>query len=141
MKRQLLLLCLILLATVAFAGEHQHAAVASSPGFEKMKSLVGEWKGEWSHPTLGKGDIKLTVKDVSGNRVQGDHSFSKDGRWTHAPVDGTIQEKDGVSYLTFERQARPSNVTNVFKIVSEAHMEGTASGTRVTTITLDKVAK
>ena len=128
----LVLSLILVVATSALCG----AAEAGD-----LQFLVGEWKGEWSHPTLGKGDIKLTVKEVSGNRVQGDHSFSKDGRWTYAPVDGTIQEKDGVSYLTFERQARPSNVTNVFKIVSEAHMEGTASGTRVTTITLDKVAK
>ncbi len=59
MKRQLLLLCLTLLATVAFAGEHQHAAVASSPGFEKMKSLVGEWKT--TVPNMGEVTATYTL--------------------------------------------------------------------------------
>ncbi len=44
MKRLLVIFFLVLLAAAAVAGEHQHAALVSSPGFDKMKTLVGEWK-------------------------------------------------------------------------------------------------
>jgi hypothetical protein len=53
MTRRLTLVLIILIATAAIAGEHHHMANAPvSPSFEKMKSLVGEWKADI--PQMGK---------------------------------------------------------------------------------------
>ena len=45
-------LTILLVAAAAFAGEHQHATAALSPGFDKMKALVGEWTA--NVPNMGK---------------------------------------------------------------------------------------
>ena len=50
--KKILVFTILLVAAAAFAGEHQHATAASSPGFDKMKALVGEWTADV--PNMGK---------------------------------------------------------------------------------------
>ncbi|HEY8133583.1 MAG TPA: hypothetical protein VII12_17025 [Thermoanaerobaculia bacterium] len=50
--KKTLVFTILLVAAAAFAGEHHHATAASSPGFDKMKALVGEWTA--NVPNMGK---------------------------------------------------------------------------------------
>src|SRR3989442_1516125 len=50
MKKSLVFM-ILLVAGAAFAGEH-HGTLKSSPGFDKMKSLVGDWTA--TVPNMGK---------------------------------------------------------------------------------------
>jgi hypothetical protein len=52
MIRKLTFVLIILVATAAVAGEHHMANMPKSPSFEKMKSLVGEWKA--TIPQMGE---------------------------------------------------------------------------------------
>src|SRR5712691_10845135 len=58
MKKTLVFM-ILLVAAAAFAGEHQHATAASSPGFDKMKALVGEWTA--TVPNMGKVTATYTM--------------------------------------------------------------------------------
>ncbi len=57
MKR-LLVASLVLVATAAVAGEH-HPPLVSSPGFDKLKTLVGEWTA--TVPEMGKVTATYTM--------------------------------------------------------------------------------
>ncbi|HSP13361.1 MAG TPA: hypothetical protein VLV78_01265 [Thermoanaerobaculia bacterium] len=56
MTRKLAVVLTILVAAAAFAGEHHMANAPTTPSFERMKSLVGEWKAN----VPGMGEIRAT---------------------------------------------------------------------------------
>ena len=45
-RRITMTLAVLAVASFALADEHMHAAAIASPSFDKMKSLVGEWKAD-----------------------------------------------------------------------------------------------
>jgi len=56
-RRISMTLAVLTIASLAFAGDHQHAAAPASPSFDKMKSLVGDWKADGR----GNGDVLASL--------------------------------------------------------------------------------
>ncbi len=52
-------LAVLAVASLAFAADHMHAAAPASPAFDKMKSLVGNWKAEM--PGMGAATAKYSL--------------------------------------------------------------------------------
>ena len=85
MKRSVVAATLMVFCTLLFAGEPSKSKAASE-GFEKLKSLVGKWKG-----TSPEGDFTLTYKLVSGGSTImeiNDSEKHKDGMITMYHLDG-----------------------------------------------------
>ena len=62
-RKILITLAVLIVSIAAFAGDHNHMAqkAPSSPAFDKMKSLVGNWKAN----VPGMGDIDATYSMYS----------------------------------------------------------------------------
>lgn len=67
-RRITMTLAVLALASVAFAGEHMHAAPPASPSFEKMKALVGDWKADI--PGMGEATATYSLHSDSGALVE-----------------------------------------------------------------------
>ena len=67
-RRISMTLAVLTIASLAFAGDHQHAAAPASPSFDKMKSLVGDWKAEI--PGMGAATATYSLHSDGGALVE-----------------------------------------------------------------------
>src|SRR5712671_2955032 len=77
MKNQITAVCAILMlaATLSAQGAEEQKAKPGTPEFEKLKTLVGTWKGE---ADMGQGPVEMTVhyRLLAGGSVLEERVFS-----------------------------------------------------------------
>jgi outer membrane lipoprotein-sorting protein len=113
MKRFVALALLTLFCSALFAGNPNDAS-KSNEGFEKLKSLVGTWKG-----TMPEGTVTLTYKLVSGGSVimeTNDSEKHKDGMITMYHLDGNTLMMTHYCSMGNQPRMRVSALTSGGKI-------------------------
>lgn len=109
-------------------------AIVVTPPTIDPKSLIGEWKGEWSN-SYGRDSVYLTIKNVDGEKFSGTVYIK--GRASYhnrdLPYIGTLKDTTlSMSYGTI--------IFN-FTLINDHRMEGSALANTRASIWLEKEGK
>jgi hypothetical protein len=109
-------------------------AATTSPGATGQldpKSLIGEWKGTWSHPVWRSGAVSLRGESIQNGALVGsmDIVSSDTGCATQKQLNAPIQNSGGVISISFSC----GKIAYTLKLEGEKSLIGNAAGPRATT--------